>query len=74
MNQLRLHAYLHAYQSSLTFTTPRILFRLSAAHFSIHVLIFALLAALPTFTVGTIFPIRSPHANSVSSRKLLCSE
>ena len=30
--------------------------------------------ALPTFTVGTILAMRRPHANSVSSRKLLCSE
>jgi hypothetical protein len=71
---IELHSYPYPYQSPLTSTTPALLFLLSAAHFSIQALILVLLAALPTFTVGTIFPIRSPHANSVSSLKLLCSE
>jgi hypothetical protein len=41
---------------------------------SIHTFILALLAALPTLTVGMIFSIRSAQQNIVSSLKLLCSE
>jgi hypothetical protein len=48
-------------------------FLLSASHRSIHVFILALVAALPTLTVGTIFSILKEQTNNVSSRKLECS-
>src|SRR5271156_2937205 len=46
----------------------------SLIHRSIHAFILALLAPLPTLTVGIIFSIRSAQQNIVSSLKLLCSE
>lgn len=49
-------------------------FLLSANHLSIHTFIFALLAALPTLTVGTTLSILNAQQNIVNSLKLLCSE
>jgi hypothetical protein len=65
------HHHLTSPSSSPILIIP--FFLLSPNHLSIQLFIFALLAALPTFTVGTTFSILSAQINIVNSLKLLCS-